>query len=620
MAFTCTTDTATATGTPTTSTNAQFAYTAHYNGGGGENTTKYIQWGIGSYSTERNDGTSSSTDASWSGSVTSLNSDVTYQTRAAAVDNIYGTKFGGGKIRKMNAPVASASTPGSSAITSTTATIDCTYTPNVSESTCSAQLQYKRTSDGTWTDAGAAQTTGGFSSTSVSRDITGLDVSTQYQIRLVITRTTNNDTSTTSATASFTTLAGEPTVTTDAATTVGAHSAILNGTLDINEGTGVNCYFKYDTVSPPVGTTTANQSMSADGNFEQEITGLTASTLYYFQAFDSFSTPTGSPNEGSILSFTTAADPALEAAQEDHLVIQEYDAVYGVQKAFVFLAASPSATSSDKFLSAAAPWATTECHVTKDGGAVADATNAPTRIGTSAFYTITLTAAELQAENVWVHISDAGNAARDVALRIRTSIEVGKMVLNAAQMTNTTALLATGIGTGHGISGVAGATGQDINGVLGQHVIRKGIAQAGGASTITLDSSASATNDFYNGALVVVISGTGANQSRFITDYDGATKIATVHKAWGTNPAVSAVFIIVPSEDGWAQTAVAELSAIPTAASSWADKLAFLFQRFAYKRTQTATVHTMLKADSSTSLGTAAVADDGTTQSFAKVV
>lgn len=301
------------------------------------------------------------------------------------------------------------------------------------------------------------------------------------------------------------------------------------------------------------------------------------------------------------------------------MTIQEYDAVYGVQKAFVFLAASPAATSSDKFLSAAAPWATTECRITIDGGALADTTNAPTRIGTSAFYTITLTAAELAGENIWVHISDTGNAARDVALHIRTSIQAGKMVLDASAMSNTTALLATGVGTGHGASFVAGATGKDIDGTFGEHLIRKSTLTGGGASTATLDASASATNDFYNGGVLLVISGTGAGQARTIIDYDGGTKIATVHKAWGTNPANNDTFMIVPSEEVWAQGAVAELSAIPTAVSSWADKLAFIWERFAYKRTETATVFTQYKADSSTALGTAAVSDDGTTQSHAKL-
>jgi hypothetical protein len=548
-----------------------------------------------------------------------LEYDVTYNVRAYSAQNGKNDySFGAVVAVKNNAAVAVAQTPTSSAVTSTTATIACDYTPNVADSTCSAQLQYKKTADPSWTNAGSAQTTGGSSQIAISRNITGLSVSTQYDIRLVITRTTNNDTSLTSATASFTTTAGAPTVVTDAVTSINNTTANANGTVTINSGTGVTIYWKYGIQNPPTASTTASQSVSGSGAYSVGLAGLTASTLYYVQAFVAFATPTGSPANGTVVSFTTSADPAAEAASEDHLTIQEYDAVYGVQKAFVFLAASPAATSSNIFLSAAAPWATTECRITIDGGTVADCTNAPTRIGTSAFYTITLTAGELSGENIWVHIADSGAAARDVALHIRTSIEAGKMVLNAAQMTNTTALLATGVGTGHGISAVAGATGKDIDGTLGEHLIRKSTATAGGASAVTLDASASATNDFYNGAVILIISGTGAGQSRFILDYDGGTKVVTTHKAWGTNPANGDTFMIIPGDDVWAQTSV-ELAALPTAASNWGEKLQFLWQRFAYKREQTATVHTMYKADSSTALGTAAVADNGTTQSFAKV-
>jgi hypothetical protein len=105
-------------------------------------------------------------------------------------------------------------------------------------------------------------------------------------------------------------------------------------------------------------------------------------------------------------------------------------------------------------------------------------------------------------------------------------------------------------------------------------------------------------------------------QARLITGYAGATKIATVHRAWLTIPVSGDAFIIMPAEDVWSQAATAELSAIPTATSTWGQKLAFLFQRFAYKRTQTATVHTMFKANSSDTLGTATVSDSAGTQTF----
>jgi len=73
---------------------------------------------------------------------------------------------------------------------------------------------------------------------------------------------------------------------------------------------------------------------------------------------------------------------------------------------------------------------------------------------------------------------------------------------------------------------------------------RDGTAQAGAGTTITLDASANANNDFYNNCLVEIIGGTGIGQSRFITDYVGSTKVATVNSSWVTNPDNTSVFIV----------------------------------------------------------------------------
>lgn len=91
--------------------------------------------------------------------------------------------------------------------------------------------------------------------------------------------------------------------------------------------------------------------------------------------------------------------------------------------------------------------------------------------------------------------------------------------------------------TDHVASGSFGQAGQ---------VIRAATAQAGSSASITLDASASATDDLYNYNQIVIISGTGAGQSRQITDYVGSTKVATVGLAWTTNPSSDSVFMILP--------------------------------------------------------------------------
>ena len=76
--------------------------------------------------------------------------------------------------------------------------------------------------------------------------------------------------------------------------------------------------------------------------------------------------------------------------------------------------------------------------------------------------------------------------------------------------------------------------------------VRSATAQTASGSTIVLDASASGSDDFYNNQYIHIISGTGANQSRFITDYTGGSFTADVSPNWVTNPASDSVFIIWP--------------------------------------------------------------------------
>ena len=66
--------------------------------------------------------------------------------------------------------------------------------------------------------------------------------------------------------------------------------------------------------------------------------------------------------------------------------------------------------------------------------------------------------------------------------------------------------------------------------------IHMGTAQGGGASSITLGSDASSVNDLYKGQCIRVLDGTGDDQERMITAYNGTTKVATVDRAWATQP------------------------------------------------------------------------------------
>ncbi len=76
--------------------------------------------------------------------------------------------------------------------------------------------------------------------------------------------------------------------------------------------------------------------------------------------------------------------------------------------------------------------------------------------------------------------------------------------------------------------------------------IRSNTATAGANGTITLDASASAVDDFYNNATILLTGGTGAGQTRAVQDYTGATKVLTVNANWATNPDNTTTFALIP--------------------------------------------------------------------------
>lgn len=92
--------------------------------------------------------------------------------------------------------------------------------------------------------------------------------------------------------------------------------------------------------------------------------------------------------------------------------------------------------------------------------------------------------------------------------------------------------------------------------------VRRATAQAGAAGSITLDASAVATDNTYNGMSVKIVAGTGVGQSRVITAYVGSTRVATVVPNWVTNPSTDSVFVLNPAQadvEAWLRAAPAAL-------------------------------------------------------------
>lgn len=78
---------------------------------------------------------------------------------------------------------------------------------------------------------------------------------------------------------------------------------------------------------------------------------------------------------------------------------------------------------------------------------------------------------------------------------------------------------------------------------LGLH---SGTAAAGASTTITLQSDAVATADYYNGRPIEIVAGTGIGQVRTIKDYTTG-RVATVDRAWSTNPDTTSIYVIHPT-------------------------------------------------------------------------
>jgi hypothetical protein len=79
--------------------------------------------------------------------------------------------------------------------------------------------------------------------------------------------------------------------------------------------------------------------------------------------------------------------------------------------------------------------------------------------------------------------------------------------------------------------------------------LRSANAQAGANATITLDIGADPRDDYYNGSRIYIYSGLGAGQIRTISDYVGATKVATVSSDWAINPDSTSVFSTLIHDD-----------------------------------------------------------------------
>lgn len=182
-----------------------------------------------------------------------------------------------------------------------------------------------------------------------------------------------------------------------------------------------------------------------------------------------------------------------------------------------------------------------------------------------------------------------------------------------------------------------------------------GLAQAGSTTSVTLPASASAVTDFYQYGSALIVQGTGQGQApRWITAYNGSTKVATVTPAFATAPDTTS-YVAIKAEDyvtdvrlwqgvapsallsgrvdvsvGTIQAAAlalinaeivdalavdtyAESSAVPAATATLAEKIRWLATLARNKITQTASLQTLRNDADSGNVATSIESYDGTT-------
>lgn len=169
----------------------------------------------------------------------------------------------------------------------------------------------------------------------------------------------------------------------------------------------------------------------------------------------------------------------------------------------------------------------------------------PTNFGATSITAGGIVKADLDTIKTQTVTCSGGVTVPAATLASTTNITAGTLttVTTTTNLTNLPAITAGWL-TDVGISSNA-FTRQKFAADSGLQSIRSNTAQSGTATTVVLDTLASAVDDFYNNSIIYITGGTGAGQSRRITDYTGASKTATVD-SWITNPDATSTFAILP--------------------------------------------------------------------------
>lgn len=316
--FSCSSDDTTTSSAPTVTTNAaslinQTTATSGGNvtsDGGAAITARGICWSITEAPTTSNSKTTESgTTGVFESAISGLTANTQYYVRAYA-SNGQGTSYGAQiTFTTTNNTIAPpvVTTAAVSAITATTATAGGNVTsiggaPLTARGVCWAITANPTTANNKTTQTGA---TGAFTSS-----ITTLIANTVYYVRAYAT---NSGGTAYGPQVTFTTLASTialPSVTTTTATAITASSASTGGNVTSVGGAPVTARgICWATTANPTTSNTTIVATGTTGIFTSEISGLSASTIYYVRAYATNSAGTAYGPQVSFTTLTTASGP-----------------------------------------------------------------------------------------------------------------------------------------------------------------------------------------------------------------------------------------------------------------------------------------------------------------------
>jgi hypothetical protein len=209
----------------------------------------------------------------------------------------------------------------------------------------------------------------------------------------------------------------------------------------------------------------------------------------------------------------------------------------------------------------------------------------------------------------------------EMAAGALTASAIASDAITAAKLaSDVTTELQSGLATAAALTGVAG----DVTSILGDTNELQTDWANGGRLDLILDARASQTTadaievdtqDIQGRIPAALVSGridssVGAMAANTLTASAlAADAVTEIQSGLSTLTAGQ----VLTQIDAALDTAGTELSAVPTTTGTLRQKINYVFQYFRNRKTVTSSTETLFKEDASTSLGTATLADDGTT-------